>query len=439
MKTNSRSVCAVLVSALAAFAFACGGTEDTADTVAAPANNDGAGNNSMPVEVVRDSLEIVLDPELSRYNTSELTVNAVMSDGSRQLVEEGIEWSSSDESIASIDANGGALGVKMGAVTITATQDGMTATLETSVGCAYPNFPNDLRFNNVMPAIGWNDAHNPDGSSFRFSMEDFYCKEEFDKYTSIILMVKAAWCGPCSNYAQNRLNPAASELEEAGALIVYMECQDLDFGLADSAYAYRHMRNLIDDGPGLRVGDKSTMATVPADLDLPGYIQGTDLIQAFPTLIVIRRSDMKVIAESARAGLSLPLEEIINNLDADWSDPSAMFTNNCQEGDEEDSEPNNTLAEAAVVGAGEYEGGICTPDPDNYEIDIQGLWKATVEFDGNVGDLDLVVFPSGSDQGDVSSQGSGNIEEVEFTGGGILSIIGYGGASAPYTLTVEAL
>ena len=150
-------------------------------------------------EVTLASLKVVADRDLTRYNTSTLSVMAVMSDDSEIPVTEDLIWSSADESIASVDENGVAYGVRMGDAQINVLYQDLEATWTGTVGCRYPNFPNALRMNNVVPAIGWNDAHKPDGSQFRFTLEDFYCSDEWDEYTSIIFMVKAAWCAPCTS------------------------------------------------------------------------------------------------------------------------------------------------------------------------------------------------------------------------------------------------
>ena len=397
------------------------------------------GGNGGTAEVVLDALEISADGDLNRYGDVQLSLTAVMTDGSREAVAEGITWASSDEAIATVDATGKVHGVKMGPTTITAAYEGLEGTWQVEVGCAYPNFPNTIRFNNTMPAIGWPDAYTPQGERFRFTMEDFYCSEEYDQYTSIVFMVKAAWCGPCTAYAQQRLNPAANELMDAGALIVYQEAQDLEYAPSDGEYAYNHMRQLIGQGPGIRVGDSTTIATIPEDIELPAYVQQTDLIVAFPTILIIRRSDMKVIAESARTQLSLPLERIVNDLEADWSEITIEFVNQCAEGDEEDSEPNDDQAHAQTVGAGVYEGGICTAAPDVYEVDIAGPWRATATFSHATGDLDMVVHRPGNDQPEASSLSSTDNESLDFQGPAFLTLFGYNGASTPYTLTIEAL
>jgi hypothetical protein len=445
--TRIRMVCSLAPALLAVALFGgcddgdsgSDGTGGTGGAVTADGGMGGTGGAGGAVEVSLASLEVSASDELTRYNDVQLTVTAVMSDGSRQAVAEGVTWASSDEEITTVTAAGEAHGVKMGPATVTATYEGVSATWATEVGCRYPNFPNAVRFNNTMPALGWADAHNPDGSQFRFTMEDFYCAEEYDQYTSMIMMIKAAWCAPCTAYAQQRLNPAADSLGEDGALIVYVEAQDLDGVPSDSAYAYNHMRRLIGEGAGIRVGDASTMATIPSEISLPAYLQQTDLVVAFPTILIVRRHDMKVIAESARTQLSLPLERIVNDLEADYSEITIEFVNQCAEGDEEASEPNDDQATAQTVGAGTYEGGICAAAPDVYEIDIDGPWRATVNFTHATGDIDLAVYLPDSEQPETSSLSGDDNEMVEFQGRAFLTIFGYNGASAPYTLIVEAL
>ena len=258
-----------------------------------------------PAEVVLTSLRVEADRILNRYHTSQLSVTAIMSDGSEMLIEEGLTWSSSDDNIVTIDEQGVMYGVHMGDFTINVRYEDIEESWSSTVGCRYPNFPSALKYNNVMPSVGWDDAHRADGSEFRFTLKDFYCSEEWDEYTSIIFMIKAAWCAPCTNYVQNELNPIAEELRDDGALILYMEAQDLDFELADSNYAFQHIRRLIGDGIGIRVGDKSTMTIDSQDQVVPGYMQ--QFISSFPTTVIIRRSDMRIVTDSNRSNSYLPL------------------------------------------------------------------------------------------------------------------------------------
>ncbi|MCB9525576.1 MAG: Ig-like domain-containing protein [Myxococcales bacterium] len=401
------------------------------------AGGAGGGAGGGGGERAVQGLEVRVEGELLRYREARLVAELVYSDGTRGAAE-GVTFSSSDANVATVDAAGAVMGVHKGEVTFTATLGDQSATLTETVGCRYPNFPNAVRFNNAMPALGWKGAYWGDGSQLDFSFESFYCDAEWDEFDSAIVMIKAAWCAPCTQYAQTRLNPASQSLREDGALIIYVEAQDLNGLPADNDYANQHMRRIIGDGWGIRVGDASTMATVPSEVELPGYLQDTDLVVAFPTLLVLRKRDMKVIAESARTQFSLPLEAIVNDLEADWSEIVPMVRNNCGEGDEEASEPNNDFDQATEVGPGEYTGGICDAEPDVYFVNIEGAWTADILFSHATGDIDVVVLEPGNNQPLASSLTADDNEQIQFSGPAYLNIFGYNGASAPYTLNITA-
>lgn len=403
----------------------------------------GDGGNGGEVDGTLSGLEIELTGELNRYQTAPLQLIGVYADGRRAPVEGAIEWATADADIATVDAEGVATGVHTGEVEVTATFAGLTATQAVTVGCRYPNFPNTIRFNNTMPALGWRGAKYYDvagqSRTLDFTFESFYCDREWDAFDSMVVMIKAAWCGPCTQYAQNRLNPAAGQLVASKSLTVYVEAQDFDGAPADNAYADNHMRRLISSGFGVRVGDASTLGTVPQDNPLPAYLQDSSIVSAFPTLLVVRKDGMRVIAESQRTQFNLPILDIVADLYADWSDPQVVFRNACEPGDDEASEPNDTVEQAAPVTPGSFTGGICSAEPDFLRVEHAGTWAAQVEFSHATGDLDLAALDPTTGEVLTISNSTADVERVEGAGPAILQIFGYGGASAPYTFTFEIL
>ena len=91
------------------------------------------------------------------------------------------------------------------------------------------------------------------------------------------------------------------------------------------------------------------------------------------------------------------------------------------------------------MSAGTYSGGICDQEPDIYLIENAGDWIATLDFSHAIGDLDVSVYPVGSDQAVVSSESSDDGEVLEYSGPAQLVVYGFNGASAPYSLTIEAV
>lgn len=454
MDGKNRWIVALALTGLGWAATACEAEESSRRVIidaSAPSTNDGgggaqggqdAGGGSQEGPAELSHYELEFEGELNRYGSAPVRLVAVYSDASREPLTGDIEWTSADPSVISIDDAGLAQGVHTGTTEVTASWGDQTVTQELTVGCRYPNFPNTLRYNSTMPALGWQGAKYYDISGrardLDFSFESFYCDREWDGYDSMVVMIKAAWCLPCTQYAKNRLNPEAPQLMHSRALTVYMEAQETDGNPADNAYADMHMRRLIGDGYGVRVGDASTLGTTGEIRELPAYIQNSPIVEAFPTVLVVRKSDMRIIADSSRAQFYLPLLDIVKNLNADWSDPRPNFVNKCEPDTEEDSEPNDTPEQAAPLSPGSVEGGLCNPEPDFFRVTHTGGWTVRLDFDQSVGDLDLAILDAeGIEVLTVSNQSTttNSYEELEWSGPAVIQIFGYNGASGAYTLT----
>lgn len=368
----------------------------------------------------------------------QLTVIGTRDDGREVDLTAEATWTSSDEDVATVAAGGLATLHYGGAVTLTARVGDLSATLDTVATCDYPRFSNAIRFGSVMPPLFWEGAHRPDGSPFDFRLADVYCNAEYKDVSVIFIMVSAGWCTPCTLY-QQRLVPEARFIEEAGGLLVILEAEDTNYGPADNAFAQRHVEHVVGDTYAIRVGDHETQPR--AD-----WLHLQPLVIGFPTVIVVRTRDMRVITDSNRSDYYLPLRQIAADPEADWENPGPPpFENHCGPGDEEASEPNDTPARAAPLAPGEVTGGICSEAPDFYAIDVEGEWKVSLDFDSNVGDLDIAAWDPALDQplrdgaDVVGSNGTTDHEEFVWRGPSTLLVYGYQGASAPYRLTLEAL
>ena len=104
---------------------------------------------------------------------------------------------------------------------------------------------------------------------------------------------------------------------------------------------------------------------------------------------------------------------------------------------DEANEPNDDLASATAI-ANEASGNICAAgDVDHFVIDAAaGDVVVTLEFVHAEGDLDMKVFDA-SGASVASSAGTSDTETVNATGGQIVQVYGYSGATGLYTLTVE--
>lgn len=341
--------------------------------------------------------------------------------------------------------------------------DGQDATTDATVDrsdaferCeAYPDFNLVMGYNAVVPPIGWYQAYNRAGQVTPFSFEHFFCGAAYTEKTTLILVVGAGWCQSCARLVQKHIDPIADNLmENLGVELVYLEIQDAQYEAADSQFAYRHLNSLIDDGPGWRVGDADTLIRegehmVPA----PQFIARQDNLPVLPALWVIRKRDMRIIATRelamrARPG-ELPLELIAMDPEQDWSEPPLPpFRSQCDPGDEEESEgqTNNVFGDATPMSVGSFTGGICDPEPDFYTFDLDGSWRVSLQHDTWQGDLDLVLWDTetntaalGDDGRVIGSFTANDIETLVGSGPAVILIRGYGGASARYTLTLEAI
>ncbi len=355
------------------------------------------------------------------------------------------DWASSDAAILTVDA-GHVVAKAPGEATITATFGEHMASVVVTVsagvdpGCAYPAVePGTVGQGKVMPNVGWPNAYRPDGSTFEFSMLDFHCSADFEQYTSMIVVRGTGWCTTCTAYTQQTLNPMAAQLEAQGALILYVEAQREDSSPADSAYADSHIRRLIGDGPGLRVGSADTQPS-------PGAL--VDHLNSFPGIMVVRRSDMVVVADDGNTPDILPVDRVVADLDGDWSDiAEPPFMSNCDPGVEEASEPaNDEPAGAAPLNVGDVlTGGICTEAPDYYEITHEGGWQLDLTFSHADGDLDVYVWNAAANEplieggAPVGAESIDDNESFQHSGPALIRIHGYQASSSPYRLSLTEL
>ena len=212
---------------------------------------------------------------------------------------------------------------------------------------------------------------------------------------------------------------------------------------ASNRQCWQYGQNRGFRNPGIWLGDADTRPS-------RGAMRGTPLVEGYPSAFVVRTADMKVITHQGLSQYVLPFAQIVNHLDVDWSNPGAPeLPSNCGEEDEEDYEPNDEPNQAATIEAGGFDGGICDNRPDFYLIDIRGDWQLDLEFSHGMGDLDVYVFdPDAGEQGDVvtdingnpiGSYGTDDDESFQHRGEEMVIVVGYNGATAPYTLTLTEL
>lgn len=392
------------------------------------------------------TLEISTDLTVIPRGTSQrLTAMGTYGDGRTEDLTALATWSSDNEAILSVgtgEKQGGlARGVANGEATITAQIDDLTATASFSVACVYPDGPSNVRDNAVLPAMSWENAYMPGGARGDFSLESYFCDDDtYGDDIGILFLISAGWCPSCPQYIR-RIDSLRSSIESRGGSIVFVEAETASYTSANHEYAQDHFNSLIGATTGIRVGDAETNPS-------RDFIRSSPIVTAFPTVFVVRRRDMKVMANQSNSPYVLPILEIFDKIDWDWSDPQNPvpgFAPNCSEDEEEQFEPNNTAQEAAVVGATVVEGGICGENADFYKIDIEGPWRVTLQFDNDVGNLDIVVWNEATNRplqlgGEyVGSTSTTDNEVFESEGRKMIRVAGADNASAPYTMFIEAL
>lgn len=304
--------------------------------------------------------------------------------------------------------------------------------------CNYPaDAARDLRFGQTMPKLSWPAAFDRAGMPYNFSLEDVHCSAEWSEVNVLIFVISAGWCPNCPDYMRG-IAADVEELEAAGGRVVLVEAQDTSYRPADSADARAWVERIAGDNVAIAVGDSDVLPNAGVFYDSP-------LVTAFPTAFVVRRSDMKIIADQSRTNGVLPFVNIARHSELDWSDPDNVTIVNCGAAEEEASEPNDAIASAAELSAGTVEGGVCNSSADYYRIGLAGNYRVSLEFRHAVGDLDVYVWNEATGQAreeggaKVGSYGAEDGESFEYSGPSLIRVEGYRGATAPYVLTLEAL
>lgn len=424
-----RKVVGVACVAASLFAFGCSGEEET------PPPDPNAPLVEISLALEGD------DAALAVGKVMQLRTLGVRESGWRGPIAEGVQFTSSNEVIATVDETGLVRALREGPVTFTARVGELEAVLEANVACSYPQFSPELVYGRVMPALSWpakRENGTAAGESFVFDLREVRCSVEWADTKTITFVLSAGWCTPCTLYAQ-RLEQEIDELRQLGMEVVIIEVEDYDTLPADLNFAWGHLNRITGTVPGIVAGDADTMPQ-------PRFLAETSILRAFPSVFVVRTSDMRIIADQNRTDRYLPLDQIAANPDADWSSPGyPAFENNCAEGQEEASEPNDTPDLAQPIGPGSYEGGICADGPDIYLVEIDGPWRLTLEFDHDVGDLDVFVWderlnqPAQFDGQVIGSATQTGVETFEHRGRAYVAVLPFQHASAPYVLTLEAL
>ena len=305
--------------------------------------------------------------------------------------------------------------------------------------CAYPAQTGSIQLGQVMPNLAWRDAYDAQNNSIQLDMETLHCAPEYDRYHVIAFYVGTAWCSSCPAYL-SALSQQAQQIDAAGGLIIWVEAEDESYQPASSRFAAEHINRTAAQAPGIRVGDADTIPS--------RAIYNAPLVQSFPAAFVVRRSDMQIIADQNQSQFMLDFAGIAREVAGGGGGGGggggvAPGGGVCGPDAEETYEPNNNPANAPVIPAGSFDGGICDAQADFYRIDARGPWRLDLSFQHAQGDLDMYVWDlqrgqpeSNGAGGYVGSDSTNDSESFEYTGPATVVVVGYEGAQAPYRLTL---
>jgi hypothetical protein len=318
--------------------------------------------------------------------------------------------------------------------------------------CSYPRAGSSVTYNQTMPDLSWDTAYTASGST-SFSMEAFHCDPDYDSYGTVVFVIGTEWCPNCPQYERD-VAAQATTLRNQGMLVVFAQVQDNNYNYPSSQDANRGLGRHVGSSPSLRIGDGETS---PA----PGTLYS--FASSFPTAFVVRRSDMKVIADMDHAGWSgLDLSSLAQQNppqgnsggggNDDQGGPPPDVGGDDQGGQnfppsggcsEESYEPNDGPNNAPHLSEGSFSGGVCDGYPDFYFIPATGQWQLDLDFSHADGDLDVYVWdpfqnqPASNGQGGyIGSDGQGDGESFTHSGPSVVMVYGYQGATAAYNLSL---
>jgi hypothetical protein len=354
----------------------------------------------------------------------QLEAIASYADGATADVSTDAVWSSSAPSVARVE-RGRLTALAEGRTEISARYRGASAAIVQEVeACRYPrDEATGFGRGDVLPAMSWPVAFYADCTVKELALKALFCDASDRSTIAFVVEPRTAYLEEVGRIAHG--------IDLAGSEIVWIETLTAASTAADSVYAHARINGVIANGPGIRVGDADTHPTSRA------------FSEAGVGSFVVRRRDMRVIARQADATKTLPYIAIALDPDADWSRPDDLpFSPRCGPLEEEPFEPNDAAAQAAPIGFGSFTGGICSPAPDFYRVDVEGEWLLLLEFTHAIGDIDLHVWNDETDapltrNGNTVGSTSGDDDEsLGYEGVTTIRIIGYESASAPYRLTL---
>ncbi|AKU91546.1 hypothetical protein [Vulgatibacter incomptus] len=448
---------AVMAAAAAVLlaAFGCG--TSIGEAAGPDGNGNGIHQDPQPAAAfVPVSLALRADAPFRVGTTVKLRAVGTDAKGEEKTLTSGVTFSSSDEGLATVNGKGLAEFLAPGPVSFTATLGELSAKIEERSRCEYPRFSAEIALDRTMPPLSW-PAKRPDGTSFDLNLEDVRCSPEWADTQTIMMVLSAGWCGPCTNFSKwlagVAKNPDGSggalpagtpapfqQFDELGMKIVIVELQNLQGNPAGVDFAYSHIKSDTKGNvPSIAVGGGDT---VPGD-----FFDRSTYLEFFPTIFVVRTRDMRIIADGKISGQnqSMPFARIAKDPEADWTMlGQPAFKNRCGPGDEQTAS-NHTAKDALAIDPGTHKGGICRDAPSFYKVGVEGKWKLELDYKADFGALDVFIWDDANggllevDAQVFGSSSSTGHESFEYEGPATVIIKPYRRASSPYVLKLTEL
>jgi hypothetical protein len=301
--------------------------------------------------------------------------------------------------------------------------------------CRYPSAYRSVTLGQVIPRMWWQSAFDENRSEVRFDLQDFYCSNEYDDYSVLMVVAVTQSCPACGPYiASLRSQEAAMTAAGIKLLFVMLET-DRDLR-PTSAASLRTLNQYARTLSGVRVGSGSTSPS-------PDVIRNAPIITSVPSVFMVRRSDMRIIARRSSGSIFDPIAVARAAWNHQRPDPDDDDEADCNQ---IDSQNNHRWQDAIAIAANRTIRGSVCPGRDNfYLVDLHTRWRLKLIFQKR--DVDLDLFLLDPDTGGILTKRNGkplaavshtSNERLRHTAPAIARIRQFGTGNGAYQLTLKA-
>jgi len=306
---------------------------------------------------------------------------------------------------------------------------------EKSNQCQYPRAYHSVSLGQVIPRMWWQSAFDENRTETRFDLEDFYCSDQYDDYAALMVVAVTQSCPACGPYIAS-LRSQEAQLTAAGIKLLFVMLETDRITRPSSAESLRTLTHYARTLSSIRVGSGSTSPS-------PDIIRNAPIITSVPSVFMVRRSDMRIVARRSSGVVFDPvaIAQAASNHEGPGDNGSA--DTDC---DNIDSNGNHHWQDALAIDANSIiEGEVC-PGRDNYYlVDLQTRWRLKLLFQQRDADLDLFLLdpytgqmltkPNGNPRAGLSRTSN---ERIRYTAPAIARIRQSGTGYGTYELRLKA-